>query len=361
MHQPYKVLCDAVAAGDSRSLSAAIDRAPEAARHWKPIVDAAFRGRADMVRVLLAAGADPDVISGTAGRHTPLTRVTEHHATIPRHSGHVEVVTALLEAGADPNLRGGPLDIEPMAYAAMTPNRDFVQALRNAGASVGVHLAAVLLERELLQKLLRDRELVRAEDSRGRRPLDYVAWSGFWQTPERDALSCAALLLETGASVDDGEEIVEGDEIFTATPLWRTLSWQRNYPLAELLLERGANPDNAVFSVTYQGATEGCELLDRYGANWEQAFDGRTPLMDLMVFKKPRGSVWLIERGVNVRATDDSGKTALHYAAAQGVRADYVQRLLAAGAEPGAKDALGKTPLDYAVEKKRSKLIALLR
>ena len=314
-----------------------------------------------MVRVLLAAGADPDVISGTAGRHTPLTRVTQHHATIPRHSGHVEVVTALLEAGADPNLRGGPLDIEPLAYAAMTPNQDFVQALRNAGASVGMHLAAVLLERELLQSLLRDRELVRAKDSRGRRPLDYVAWSGFWQTPERDALSCATLLLETGASVDDGEEIVEGDEIFTATPLWRTLSWQRNYPLAELLLERGANPDNAVFSVTYQGATEGCELLDRYGANWEQAFDGRTPLMDLMVFKKPRGSVWLIERGVNVRATDDSGKTALHYAAAQGVRADYVERLLAAGAEPGAKDALGKTPLDCAVEKKRSKLIALLR
>ena len=118
-----------------------------------------------------------------------------------------------------------------------------------------------------MQSLLSDRELVYAGDSRGRRPLDYVAWSGFWQTRGGDALSCASLLLETGASVDDGEEILEGDEIFTATPQWRTLSWQRNYPLAELLLERGANPDNAVFSVTYQGAAEGCELLDRYGAN----------------------------------------------------------------------------------------------
>ena len=143
-YRAYKVLCDAVATGDSRALSVAIDREPEAARHWKPIVDAAFKGRADMVRVLLAAGADPDVVSGTASRHTPLTRVTQHHATIPRHSGHVEVVTALLEAGADPNLRGGPLDVEPLAYAAMTPKQEFVDALRDAGTSVGAHLAAVL-------------------------------------------------------------------------------------------------------------------------------------------------------------------------------------------------------------------------
>ena len=364
MARPHQVLVDAIRAGDARALGVAIDREPAAARHWKPIVDAAFAGRADMVRLLLAAGADPNVVSATGSRHTPLTRVTQHHATIPRHAGHVDVVAALIEGGAAPDLRAGPLDLEPMAYAAMTPHAPFIAAIaarHDAGVSIGIHLAAILLDGTRLDGLLHDRALARADDSQGRKPLDYVAWSGFWKTPGRDAQACATMLLDAGARVDDGEEIVEGDEVFRATPLWRTLSWQRNYPLAELLLQRGADPNNAVFSVTYQGAVEGCELLDRYGANWEQTFHGRTPLMDLMYFRKPGGSAWLIERGVDVRAKDAAGKTALHYAAAQGVRADYVERLLAGGADPHDLDDDGKTPLDYAKEKKRTKLIDLLR
>ena len=361
MPRPYRALADAIAGRDKAALAAAIDRDPEAARHWKPIVDAAFAGRADMVRLLLDAGADPNVVSGTGSRHTPLTRVTQHHATIPRHDGHVDAVNALLEAGADPDLRAGPYHIEPLAYAAMAPHNDFVAALLRAGTTISIHLAAILLDQGRLEGFLHDDGLVRAGDARGRKALDYVAWSGFWKTAERDSLACATMLLAAGAGVDDGEEIVEGSEVFTATPLWRTLSWQRNYPLAELLLQHGANPDNAVFSVTYQGAVEGCELLDRFGANWEHTFEGRTPLMDLMYFKKPAGSVWLIERGVDVQAADTLGKTALHYAAAQGVRADYVERLLAAGADPRATDSDGKTALDYARERKRSKLIDLLR
>ena len=313
-----------------------------------------------MVRLLLAAGADPNVVSGTGSRHTPLTRVTQHHATIPRHAGHVAAVQALLDGGADADLRAGPFEIEPLAYAAMAPNEGFIDAIRAAGASIGTHLAAVLLDRDRLAGLVADREAASEPDARGRMPLDYVAWSGFWRDPDRDALACARLLLENGAEVDGGEKIVEGTEVFTATPLWRTLSYQQNYPLAELLLERGANPDNAVFSVTYQGGIEGCELLDRYGANWEHSFEGRTPLMDLMYFKKPGGSVWLLDRGVDVQTADREGKTALHYAAAQGVRADYVERLLAAGADREATDREGKRPVDYAREKGRTKLIDLL-
>jgi ankyrin repeat protein len=185
--------------------------------------------------------------------------------------------------------------------------------------------------------------------------------SGAWKTLGSDrALRCAELLLAAGADVEQCEKIVEGSEIFTATPLWRTLSAQRHYALAERLLEHGADPNPAVFAVTFSAEQEGCELLDRFGANWEQRFEGRTCLMDLMHFRKPAASVWLIERGVDVNAADSDGKTALHYAAAQRVRADYVQALIDAGADRLARDSAGRTPLDFAKEKKRSKLMGLL-
>ncbi len=360
MPAAYKPLADAVRAGDAKALAAAIDNDGEAALHWKPLMDAAFAGRADMVRALLGAGAEPNIVAGHGARHTPLTRISQHHATIPRHAGHVETMRALLAAGADPNLRAGPLEVAPLVYAATAPNEEFMELLRPR-TRIGIHLAAALLDEVRLKRMLRNPVRAREADSRGRGPLDYVAMSGLWKTLGSDrALRCAELLLEAGADLAQGEEIVEGSEVFVAAPLWRSLSAQRNYALAELLLEHGADPTPAVFAVTYSAETEGCELLDRFGANWEQRFEGRTPLMDLMYFRKPAGSIWLIERGVDVNATDLEGKTALHHAAAQGVRADYVQRLIDAGATVEPRDNAGKTPLDCAKEKKRAKLIALL-
>ena len=64
--------------------------------------------------------------------------------------------------------------------------------------------------------------------------------------------------------------------------------------------------------------------------------------------------------GADVHATDEFGRTALHWAALQGVRADYLAALVDHGADPGSKDDFGDTPLDLAREKKRAKAIAYL-
>lgn len=73
--------------------------------------------------------------------------------------------------------------------------------------------------------------------------------------------------------------------------------------------------------------------------------------MDLMRFRKPAMSVWLLEHRADVHATDEFGRTALHWAALQGVRADYLAALVDHAADPGSKDDFGDTPLDLAREK----------
>ena len=362
----YRPLCGAIAGGSLPALRRAIGDSPAAARHWKPIVDAAFAGRADFIEALLDAGADPNVVSGTGSRHTPLTRLTQHHATIAKHDGHLTALDALLAGGADVDLAAGPHQFEPVAYAAMGAAQGMIDRLRST--RIGIHLAAVLLDRTRLRRALRSPQRANEVDWRGRAPLHYVAASGLWRSRGDDsaagkerAVACAAALLDAGADIDGAEAIDEGDgEVFAATPLWRALSWQRNYALAEYLLQRGASPAPAVFAAAYQGVDAGCELLDRYGADWEQRFKGRTPLMDLMYFKRPAGSRWLLARGVDVNAADDEGRTALHFAAQRGVGADAVQRLLDAGADRHRQDAAGHTPRDYAAAGKRPRLVALL-
>jgi ankyrin repeat protein len=86
---------------------------------------AAFFGGGEIVRALLAAGADPDADADNPLRVRPL-----HSAVASRDR---ESVTALLEAGADPNVRqqGG---FTPLHGAAHAGDAEMVKLLLAHGA-----------------------------------------------------------------------------------------------------------------------------------------------------------------------------------------------------------------------------------
>jgi hypothetical protein len=65
-----------------------------------PLTVAAQSGRVELVRLLLANGADPNLRDGGGQWETPLSTAAMH--------GQLEVCRLLLDAGADPNIRTNP-------------------------------------------------------------------------------------------------------------------------------------------------------------------------------------------------------------------------------------------------------------
>jgi ankyrin repeat protein len=122
---------DAAAVGRTRGLEELLDGEPDLARAWSPdgftaLHFAAFFGQEDAARILVEGGADVNVVARNERIHvTPL-----HSAA---SGGHPAIVKLLLERGADPSATqdGG---FTPLHSAAQNDDRESVEALLEAGA-----------------------------------------------------------------------------------------------------------------------------------------------------------------------------------------------------------------------------------
>ncbi len=331
----YRPLSDAVSHGDVKKLETLARNDPVAARHWKPIMDAAFSGNASCIDVLIKHGADVNIKAGTGAKHTPLTRLCQYHRTIPKHDGHPAALKALLAYGADPRIPAGPLALTPLSYAAMGPLEELVGILAPEMEPLDAHTAAALYDITRLKELAEHRVLD-TKDDESRTPLHYVCLSGYHKTRGMQAaIDCVDVLLEQGIEIDTVQPIADGDAVFHATALWYAVSWQGNLEMTKHLLAHGASPGPAVFSSLFEGNIEICRLLDDNGADWNQQFDGATPLIDLMKWKKSKLVPWLLERGVDPSIEDHNGLTALDYARKRKVNADVIELLIERGAKSG--------------------------
>lgn len=190
---------------------------------------------------------------------------------------------------------------------------------RTEDGRTALMLAAGEGQPDLVRALLARRAAVNATNQRGGTPLMYAATAG-------DAASLT-LLLSNGAAVN-----ARARNGWTALTLASARGFDR---IVTTLLDRGADPN----------------IADIYG--W-------TPLMRAVHADHADAvHALLASTRVDVGATDDTGKTALHHAAAIG-SVELVRALLARGASIRERDRDGRTAHDLAIDAKYAEVAKVL-
>ena len=283
-----------------------------------------------VISALVRAGTDVDVRDRFG--HTPLHEAAEF--------GTPAAVRALLNAGADPRAKVRKLgpsfdsrgDRTPLHLAASNPNPDVAALLLAAGAHVDaperrgytpLHTAARNPNPELAKLLLEAGANVNARMFNGFTPLHLAAGNPNPEVP--------ALLLEAGADPNARRE----------TSDWS--NWRLSGNLTPLYW---AAPDNVAALVAAGADVDGRGTLVRIESVSSPAIH-LSPLY-LAVYKDGHPAVIeaLARAGADLELADDDGRTVLHRAAMW--RPHVFPLLLRLGADPEARDVLGKTPMDYA-------------
>jgi uncharacterized protein len=230
-----------------------------------PLLQAARTGNVAIVETLLKAGANP--ARAQRGGETPLMAAAG--------AGNLDVVKAFLSKGIDVNAREPEQGQTALMWAAAEGHLPVVKALIAAGADVNATAKAIVLENEALP----DQGRQWSDYSRGGlNALMYAAREGHVavatalveagakldpKTPDNltalllavinDSLDVAAMLLNHGASPDDGSlyELVQLRNLkttSTAADATRPRPAQANsidtVKLAALYLEKGADPNH---------------------------------------------------------------------------------------------------------------------
>jgi ankyrin repeat protein len=245
------------------------------------------------------------------------------HAVLDADAG---VVKLLLSKGADANAQNKK-GATALLWALHDPDK--VKLLLDRGAKVpeeAVFVAAAIPGGSRTLKLLADRGANLKVSKGGFTPLGAATRGG--------GLDTIRFLIDRGADV--GARTKSG-----YTALYGAASWPGNAAVVSLLLDHGADPKTKV-------ETSGL------------AADVFTPVMAAAVRGDAEALKPLLDRGAdaNVRG-GDFGRTALLMATTTG-REDVVKLLLDKGANPGAKDQLGNTPLRWAKKRGDSSIVKLL-
>jgi len=122
---------------------------------------------------------------------------------------------------------------------------------------------------------------------------------------------------------------------FRAAPLWYAVAWGENLPLAEFLLERGANPSNPLRAVVWRDDEIFCRALLRRKPRLDLIAEGETPIFYAARLKRLKTLALLIEAAADPTIVDARGRDALDIARARRLPPSIVDSLAEAKRNAG--------------------------
>ncbi|MHC9537914.1 MAG: ankyrin repeat domain-containing protein [Vulcanimicrobiota bacterium] len=250
-------------------------------------------------KLLLISGIDPDT-EDSENIYTPL-----RHAIA---KDNINMAAMLIARGANVNRTNNQMST-PLHCAAFKGNLPITKLLLSNGAALNIH------------------------DSQGATPLHMTADNGKREVAE--------YLISQGAEVDS-------TDLRGATPLHYAVTFNHK-DVAQLLIAHGADVNsrdtNGATPIFYVKAPDMTELLVSKGADVKiRCGTLATPLHAASEGCPSEVLSILIDKGANIRAEDEKGRTPLHYALSD----DPLKILISKGADISAKTKDGDTPLHSA-------------
>lgn len=200
-------------------------------------------------------------------------------------------------------------------------------------------------------------DLLPVRDDKGRTWLHLIAAQPA-EGDEARAVASIALaegLIARGLDMNDAAFTEGPNGEWRATPLWWAVSRGRNRPLAQWLLERGCDPDHAMFAAAWNHDVETIRLLRKHGAPLRPEM-----FVETIGWSRFEAAEEFLRQGCDPNALDEKGRTALHMMLAKDTAPEHLAMVLRYGARTDIPGPDGRTVADILKRKKNPAYRALI-